>query len=194
MRSCTKTLIVGFALSIPTLAVAQQRIDSAYTAKIRELTPTDPKWKFSTELVDYLRPHARCQHRWQCSAMCREPSASCPTSPISTATSPRSPKHRRGSKLFSLGQSDEGREMILAAIADEATIARLDDYRSRLGRLADPRAPGRRADSTDTRGKPITGSPVRSTRRKTGSPEMLMELAYRLAVDESEHVRQIRTA
>jgi len=30
--------------------------------------------------------------------------------------------------------------MILAAIADEATIARLDDYRSRLGRLADPRA------------------------------------------------------
>ena len=30
-------------------------------------------------------------------------------------------------KVFSLGMSDEGREMIVAAVADSATIARLDD-------------------------------------------------------------------
>src|SRR5205814_7795267 len=33
---------------------AQQANDAAYTAKIRELTPTDPRWKFTTELVDHL--------------------------------------------------------------------------------------------------------------------------------------------
>src|SRR5205814_9310629 len=39
---------VGFALH------AQQSNDAEYTAKIRELTPVDPKWKFTTELVDHL--------------------------------------------------------------------------------------------------------------------------------------------
>ena len=33
---------------------AQQSNDAEYTAKIRELTPVDPKWKFTTELVDHL--------------------------------------------------------------------------------------------------------------------------------------------
>ena len=35
-------------------ASAQQANDVEYTAKIRELTPTDPNWKFTTELVDHL--------------------------------------------------------------------------------------------------------------------------------------------
>jgi len=35
-------------------ASAQQPIDSAYSAKIRELTPTDAHWKFTTELVSTL--------------------------------------------------------------------------------------------------------------------------------------------
>jgi hypothetical protein len=46
------------SLAGSTSGVAQsatpQAVDAEYTAKIRELTPTDPKWKFSTELVDYL--------------------------------------------------------------------------------------------------------------------------------------------
>ena len=44
------------AFAVPTLLGAQsaQPIDSAYTARIRELTPTDPRWKFTTELVDHL--------------------------------------------------------------------------------------------------------------------------------------------
>ena len=45
-------------LAAPSLTTAQpsatQAIDAEYTAKIRELTPTDPRWKFTTELVDYL--------------------------------------------------------------------------------------------------------------------------------------------
>ncbi|MCY7380975.1 MAG: hypothetical protein LH467_16765 [Gemmatimonadaceae bacterium] len=50
-------------------------------------------------------------------------------------------------KVFSLGMSDEGREMIVAAVADSATIARIDEYRAMTARLADPRglAPAERA-------------------------------------------------
>src|SRR5687768_2375936 len=47
----------AFALALATLpapALAQQALDSAYTARIRELTPTDPRWVFSTSLVDHL--------------------------------------------------------------------------------------------------------------------------------------------
>ena len=42
------------AALVPALLAAQQPIDSVYSAKIRELTPTHDRWKFSTELVDYL--------------------------------------------------------------------------------------------------------------------------------------------
>src|SRR5690348_1242666 len=48
---------LAFSLAASSQAFAQatgQAVDAEYTAKIRELTPTDPKWKFTTELVDYL--------------------------------------------------------------------------------------------------------------------------------------------
>ena len=45
-------LLLAAVLSAP--LAAQQAHDAEYTAKIRELTPTDPKWKFTTELVDHL--------------------------------------------------------------------------------------------------------------------------------------------
>src|SRR3954462_14132857 len=173
--------------------IAQQANDAEYTARIRELTPTDPTWKFTTELVDHL------------------PASSTVPTPVKglgyvpgtigrlayveelnryfravDAASPRV-------KVFSLGMSDEGREMIVAAVADSATIARLDDYRAMAARLADPRglSAAERARLVKT-AKPIywlTGS-IHSP--ETGSPEMLMELLYRLAVEESEHASAIR--
>ena len=70
-------------------------------------------------------------------------------------------------KVFSLGMSEEGREMIIAAVADEATIKRLDDYRSMAARLADPRGvsdaerdaadPRRQADVLAHGHHPLTG-------------------------------------
>jgi hypothetical protein len=89
--------------------------------------------------------------------------------------------------------SDEGREMIVVAIADSATIARLDDYRAMAAKLADPRArtTAERAQLVKE-AKPIywlTGS-IHSP--ETGSPEMLMELGYRLAVEETPFIQDIR--
>jgi hypothetical protein len=179
--------------TLPRLA-AQQRIDSAYTATIRELTPTDPHWKFTTELVDYL-PASRTVPT-PLATLGYVPGTVGRLSYVADinryfrALAQASPRVR----VFSLGQSDEGREMILAAIADEATMARLDEYRTKLGRLADPRGLVAAERARLIReSKPIywlTGS-IHSP--ETGSPEMLMELAYRLAVDESEFIRKIRS-
>jgi hypothetical protein len=173
---------------------AQQTNDAEYTARIRELTPTDPKWKFTTELVDHLPASATVPSPLK--VLGYVPGTPGRLSYVADinryfraldAASPRV-------TLVSLGMSDEGREMLLAVIADEATMARLEEYRTMLGRLADPR--GLTADErTQLLGsaKPIywlTGS-IHSP--EIGSPEMLMELAYRLAVDESEFVRTIRS-
>src|SRR6202011_1520852 len=42
-------------------------------------------------------------------------------------------------KVFSIGKSEEGREMIAVAVASEKLIATLDANREHLARLADPR-------------------------------------------------------
>ena len=42
--------------------------------------------------------------------------------------------------VFSIGETEEGREMILMAIADEETIANLDTYKGYMSELTDPRA------------------------------------------------------
>src|SRR5205807_1306598 len=86
-----------------------------------------------------------------------------------------------------------GRPMIIAAIADSTTIAGLDRYRAITARLADPR--GLAPDSAAAlvaAGKPIYWLSGSIHSPETGSPEMLMELAYRLAVEDSPLVRQIR--
>ncbi|HEX6576122.1 MAG TPA: M14 family zinc carboxypeptidase, partial [Gemmatimonadaceae bacterium] len=87
----------------------------------------------------------------------------------------------------------EGREMIVLAIADEATIANLDKYRTDLARLADPRG----LSSADRarlikEAKPIYWLSGSIHSPETGSPEMLMELAYRLIVDEGDFIKSIR--
>jgi hypothetical protein len=180
-----------FAFS--TTAVAQQPNDQAYTAKIRELTPTDPTWKFTTELVDHLPASDRVPTPLK--ILGYVPGTIGKLSHVAEingyvrAVAAASPRVR----VFSMGLSDEGREMLVVAIANEETIRRLDEYKAMTAKLADPRglAPSERARLI-TAAKPIywlTGS-IHSP--ETGSPEMLMELVYRLAVEETEFVRTIR--
>src|SRR5581483_8164904 len=42
-------------------------------------------------------------------------------------------------KVFVIGHSEEGREILLVAVSDEANIAQLDHYKDLTARLADPR-------------------------------------------------------
>src|SRR3954466_5942999 len=45
-------------------------------------------------------------------------------------------------KVFSIGTTEEGREMIAVAVASEALLAKLDENRAKLAQLADPRTLG----------------------------------------------------
>ena len=104
-------------------------------------------------------------------------------------------------KVFSIGKSEEGREMIAVAIADESLLAGADANKQRLAQLADPRTlrtkdggmDDAKAQTLIDASYPvyyITGS-IHST--ETGAPTALMELAYRLAVDDSPYIQYIRT-
>jgi len=98
-------------------------------------------------------------------------------------------------KVFHIGTTEEGREMIAVAVADERLLARLDENRARLSKLADPRTihlDDAEADKLVAASAPIyyiTGT-IHSP--ETGAPTALMELAYRLAVDDSAYIKFIR--
>jgi hypothetical protein len=171
-------------------ALYGQAIDEAYTAKIREYT-TEPF--FTTELVDHLPAGGRVPSPDKVIGYpVGTPDKLTYSKDIYTylrALEKATPRVR----VFSMGKTEEGREMIVAAVSDEANMAKLDRYREITARLADPRkTSAAEAKQLAAEGVAIywaTGS-MHST--ETGSPEMLMELAYRLAVEESGLIRGIR--
>ncbi len=96
-------------------------------------------------------------------------------------------------KVFTVGKSEEGRDFMLVAVSDEANIAQLDHLKDITAKLADPR----KINDAEAQGLIATGKPfywasgsIHSP--ETGSPEMLMELAYRLAVEDTPYIRNIR--
>ncbi len=169
-----------------------QKIDEEYTKKIREYTT---ETFFLSPLVDYLPlsegvptpkavlgdvagapgklPYSADVHRYM---------------RMLEAATPRV-------RVRSIGTSEEGREMIAVAVASEELLDAMEENRRRLAKLADPRAIGMddaEAEKLAGQSVPvyyITGA-IHSP--ETGAPTALMELAYRLAVDESPYVRFIR--
>src|SRR5687767_15843359 len=134
LRTTRRALALIAILSAP--AVAQQAIDSAYTAKIKEHLQ-DPR--ITTELVDHLPAsnsvptplkflgrivgtpgeltYAKDIHRYFDAL---------------DAASDRV-------KVWRIGKTEEGRDMVLLAVADEATLRDLDRYKDMLRQLTDPR-------------------------------------------------------
>src|SRR6186997_1682252 len=98
-------------------------------------------------------------------------------------------------RVFTIGQTEEGREMMAVAVASEALMAKLDANKADLAKLADPRTIQMNdalADQIAQRAAPvyyITGT-IHST--EAGAPTAMMEMAYRLAADESPYIRNIR--
>src|SRR4029079_16768141 len=88
-------------------------------------------------------------------------------------------------KVFSIGKTEEDREMILVVVANEETISNLDKYKEITKKLSDPRKISEEQAAQLTKeGKPMYWFTGAMHSPETGSPEMLMELAYRLAVEE----------
>jgi hypothetical protein len=184
--------VIAIQAQIKTARDPNQPVDEEYTKKIREYT-TEPF--FNSPLTDYLPaspnvptpkavlgdvsgapgklPYAEDVYRYM---------------RMLEKASPRV-------KVFSIGTTEEGREMIAVAIASESLLARLDENRARLTKLADPRTinlDDAEADRLVDQSFPIyyiTGT-IHSP--ETGAPTALMELAYRLTVDESPYIKSIR--
>ena len=169
-----------------------QPIDSAYTAKIREYT-TEPF--FLSPLVDYLPASSTVPTPKAVLGDIAGAKNNLPYSKEVYAYMRLLEKSSPRVKVFSIGTTEEGREMIAVAVASEQLLAKLDANRANLAKLADPRTIAMNdaaADQIVSQTTPIyyiTGT-IHSP--ETGAPTALMELAYRLAVDESQYIRNIR--
>jgi hypothetical protein len=161
-----------------------------YTKKIKEFT-TEPF--FSTELVDHLPfsscvppPDAFLHH------IVGAPDILDYTKDINAYFRLLASKSPRV-KVWSIGTSEEGREMLVVAVSDEANLAKLDRCKEITARLADPRGTSdAEAQKLVAEGKPMYWADGSIHSPETGAPEMLMELAYRLAVEDTPFIQKIR--
>jgi hypothetical protein len=96
-------------------------------------------------------------------------------------------------RVFTIGRSEEGRDVIMLAIADEAGIRDLDRLKAATGALADPRRTDQAAaDKLIATSRPIYYFNAALHSDETGSTEAMLELAYRLAVSEQPMIQRIR--
>jgi Zinc carboxypeptidase len=102
------------------------------------------------------------------------------------ASSPRA-------RFFTLGHSEEGREIVLLAITDEAGIKDLERLKAATAALADPRkSDPATVDKLIATARPIYYINAGLHSDESGSTESVLELAYRLAVSEQPMIRRIR--
>jgi hypothetical protein len=96
-------------------------------------------------------------------------------------------------RLFSIGRSEEGRDIMLLAIADEAGIRDLERLKNATAALADPRrTDAASAEQLIASARPIYYFNAALHSDETGSTETVLELAYRLAVSEQPMIQRIR--
>jgi len=96
-------------------------------------------------------------------------------------------------RMFTIGHSEEGREIVILAIADEAGIRDLDRLKAATAALADPRRTDQAAaDKLIASARPVYYFNAALHSDETGSTEAMLELAYRLAVSEQPMIRRIR--
>ncbi len=169
---------------------AAQQIDQEYTAKIREYLQ-DPR--ITTELVDHL------------------PASSTVPTPLAfhgrIVGTPDALTYARDihryfgaidqasdrARMWTIGTSEEGRDIVVLAIADEATLRDLDRYKTMLQQLTDARTTTEeQARQLIQTAKPIYWVTAGMHSPERGGPEMLMEFAYRLVVQETPFIQEIR--
>ncbi|MGB6482531.1 MAG: M14 family zinc carboxypeptidase [Candidatus Acidiferrales bacterium] len=187
--------LLGTSLSTADTAPGRdpkQPVDQAYTQKIQQYT-TEPY--FTSPLVDYL-PASKTVPTPE--KVLGDIAGAPGILPYSTQVYKYMRMLEKASprvKVFSIGHTEEGREMIAVAVSSEANLAHLEENRAKLAQLADPRTihlDDATADKIVESAVPvyyITGT-IHSP--ETGAPTALMEMAYRLAVDDSQYIQDIR--
>src|SRR3981189_932482 len=96
-------------------------------------------------------------------------------------------------RVFTIGRSEEGREILMLAIADEAGIRDLDRLKAATAALADPRRTSEAAaEKLIQTSRPIYYLNAALHSDETGSTEAMIELAYRLIASEQPMIQRIR--
>jgi hypothetical protein len=96
-------------------------------------------------------------------------------------------------RVFTIGRSEEGRDIVMLAIADERGIQQLDTLKAATAALADPRrTEPKAAEQIIATARPIYYFNAALHSDETGSTESVLELAYRLAVSDQPMIRRIR--
>ena len=189
-RTVKAPLALGLALLLVFSTAFPQKIHEEYTKKIKEYT-TDSH--FTTKYVNYLPYKAGVPTPLEVLGhIVGAPNILSYSQDVYkyfralAAASPRV-------KVFTIGKTEEGRDWIVAVVADEATIRNLDRYKDITAKLGDPRkVTDAVAQTLIKQGKPMYWATGGMHSGETGSVEMLMELAYRIAVDDSPFIKTIR--
>jgi hypothetical protein len=168
-----------------------QKQDAEYTALIKS-SLTDPR--ISTELVDHLPASDKVPTPLKfLGHIAGQPGYLTYAKDIHAYMKAVADAAPTRTRFWTIGKTEEGRDQIVLAVASEATIKELDKYKGYLQALTDPRRTTEvQARQLISVAKPIywLTSGVHSTER--GGPEMLTELAYRLVVEETPFIQQIR--
>ena len=174
----------------PAAAPAPQKQDEEYTKLIKEYLQ-DPR--ITTELVDHMPASdtvpSPLKFLGRIPGKPGELTYARDIERYYEALAKASPR----AKFWKMGTTEEGRDIVVLAIADEATIKDLDKYKDMAARLGDPRktTPAQAQELFHT-AKPIywMNSGIHSP--ETGGPECLIELAFRLIVEETPLIQNIR--
>ena len=182
-----------FLLPVPLFAQVDTGPDVAEAGSVEEIAKATTEARFISPWVSYLPASATVPsprvflHRI----------AGAPGELVNVATTDAycralaaaSPRVR----MFTIGRSEEGRDIVMLAIADERGIADLERLRAATAALADPRVTDQAAaDRLIATARPIYYFNAGMHSDETGSTESMLELAYRLAVSEQPMIRRIR--
>lgn len=188
-----RILACGLVLSLALLAPpasTEQKIHEEYTRQIQKFT-TDPHFltKYVSTMPYSSRVPTPLEVLGHISGAADILSYSADVYKYMRTLDAASPRV----KVFTIGKTEEGRDWIVVAVASERTMADLDRYKRINARLADPRPlSDAEARRLIRQAKPVYYATGGMHSGETGSVEMLMELAYRVAVDESPFIRAIR--
>lgn len=198
-RSTSENSSTGAPATAPTKSAAvnpkyttpKSALDTAYGAKIAEYTTEK---YFMTELVDHLPLSDKVPSPEKILGyIAGTPNKLTYTKDLHRYFRALAAASSRVRVLVAPEKSEEGREQLLVLVSDEANLAKLDRFKEITAKLADPRKISEtEAHALVAEGKPFYWASGAIHSPETGSPEMLMELAYRLAVEDSPFIEDIR--
>ena len=95
--------------------------------------------------------------------------------------------------MWTIGKTEEGRDMVLLAVAARPRSSRSTNAKGMIASLTDPRkTTEEQAQQLIRTAKPIYWVTSGMHSGETGGPEMLLELPYRIAVEETPFIQAIR--